>query len=140
MISSAYSDPSASSVSVVDFSSGCGHVGLLIAAVFPSVSVTLLDVKGVAIEIAAKRAEAAGLTNVRTFQCSIREFPPSIPCDVAVPLHACGDASDDVLQISVERCAALVMEPCCVGSLATPGLSSHPVSYTHLTLPTILLV
>lgn len=116
---------SSSIISVVDFCAGCGHLGLLIAAVFPSVSVTLVDVKPIALQIAAKRAEAGGLTNVQTVQSTVLALPESIECDVAVALHACGDASDDVLQMAVKRRAALIVAPCCVGSLATPGLSSH---------------
>lgn len=114
-----------SPIAVVDFCCGCGHVGLLIAAAFPSVSVILVDVKPIALQIAAKRAKAAHLTNVRTVQSTVLDFPPSIECDVAVALHACGDASDDVLRIAIQRQASLIVAPCCVGSLASPGLSSH---------------
>lgn len=112
-------------LSIVDFCAGCGHVGLLIAALFPQVTVTLLDVKPIALGIASKRADAAGLKNLRTVQCSILDIPNDVRFDIAVALHACGDASDDVLTVAAQRRAAIVVAPCCVGSLASPISSSH---------------
>jgi hypothetical protein len=40
------------------------------------------------------------------------------PFDLALALHACGNATDRVLQMAVARRAAYVVSPCCVGMAA----------------------
>lgn len=35
--------------------------------------------------------------------------------DVALALHACGNATDHVLQMAVDQQAAFIVSPCCVG-------------------------
>lgn len=107
---------------VVDFCAGCGHVGLLVAALFPAASITLVDIREVALRIAQTRAKAAGLVNVQTRQCSVDELPADVPCDIALALHACGSASDLVLSVAKQRRAAVVVAPCCVGAVASPRL------------------
>lgn len=105
---------------VVDFCAGCGHVGLLVAAIFPRTSVTLVDVREVPLRIARTRADTAGLRNIRTEQCTVADLPNTVGCDIAVALHACGAASDAVLAVATRRRAAVVVAPCCVGAVVSP--------------------
>lgn len=44
--------------------------------------------------------------------------------DVALALHACGNATDRVLQMAVARRAAYVCSPCCVGARAARAAAS----------------
>ncbi len=39
------------------------------------------------------------------------------PLDVALALHACGNATDEALQLATAARAAFVVSPCCVGKL-----------------------
>jgi len=48
-----------------------------------------------------------------TCQGMIEEYDQ--PFDVALALHACGNATDATLQLAVAAGAAFVVSPCCVG-------------------------
>lgn len=98
---------------VVDF--GCGTGGLLLplAHLFPHVTFTGVEMKPAAVRILERRAAAAGLTNVRTFLGMIEAFTQ--PFDVALALHACGNATDHALARAQQLRAAFLVSPCCVG-------------------------
>lgn len=106
-----------STLHFVDFCAGCGHVGLVIAALFPAWRVTILDSKPNALAIARARANDAGLSNVRIFEGDLHAFDE--PFDIGTALHACGAASDGVLTLCVRRGAAAVVAPCCVGAVVS---------------------
>jgi hypothetical protein len=69
------------------------------------------------------------------------------PFDVALALHACGNATDRVLQMAVARGAAYVASPCCVGEcmccvacrfvwaawVADLHVSMHPIAHARRT-------
>jgi hypothetical protein len=69
--------------------------------------------KPAALQLLQTRAAAAGLANVAVFEGMIEQFRQ--PFDVGLALHACGNATDHVLQLSVQHRAAFVVSPCCVG-------------------------
>ena len=102
---------------IVDFAAGSGPLGLPLAAMLPWVTVTFVELKKRSLDIARERAKEAGLTNVRFFEGDIQAF--SEPFDVGIALHACGTASDLVLETCVERGARFVVCPCCTGKLST---------------------
>mmetsp|Transcript_8122 Transcript_8122/g.12047 ORF Transcript_8122/g.12047 Transcript_8122/m.12047 type:complete len:146 (-) Transcript_8122:612-1049(-) len=52
---------------LVDMCGGCGHVGLVLAALFPQWEVVIADLNPKALAVAAKRASDAGLSNVQTW-------------------------------------------------------------------------
>lgn len=106
---------------LLDLCGGCGHVGLPLAALLPGWRIIVVDSNQVALQVAARRAEEAGLSNLDTLQKNVEQLD-GIPFDVAVALHACGGASDTVLAAAAKAKAAVVVAPCCVGGVvATKG-------------------
>lgn len=101
----------------VDFCGGCGHAGLVIAALYPSWIVHIVDAKPAALAIAKKRAKEAGLQNVRVFEGDLLDFDAAF--DFGVALHACGGASDAVIAKCVLKGAAIAISPCCVGGVVS---------------------
>jgi hypothetical protein len=99
---------------VVDFCSGSGHVGLLLAALYPQHTYTLVDFNDHALATGRGRISGGDLP-ARTVHSKVADFAE--PFDVAVALHACGEASDQTMQLAVSRCAAFVITPCCVGKI-----------------------
>jgi len=103
----------------VDFCGGCGHVGLVLAALYPGWDVIVVDFKQAPLDVVKSRAKAARLSNVRVWQGIVAEFPEEYKFDIGVALHACGQASDDVLAMCVARNACAVVAPCCVGAIVS---------------------
>ena len=91
---------------IVDFCSGSGYVGLLLAARYPRCHVVLLDVNARALAIGARRVADAGLVNVRTACCRVDEW--SGPLSIGVALHACGAATDVAQDVCIANGAAYV--------------------------------
>eukprot|EP00172_Hildenbrandia_rubra_P002487 Plantae.Rhodophyta-Hildenbrandia_rubra.ctg3348.p1 GENE.Plantae.Rhodophyta-Hildenbrandia_rubra.ctg3348~~Plantae.Rhodophyta-Hildenbrandia_rubra.ctg3348.p1 ORF type:complete len:594 (+),score=94.84 Plantae.Rhodophyta-Hildenbrandia_rubra.ctg3348:168-1949(+) len=100
---------------VVDFCGGCGYVGLVIGVLFPGWKVVVVDFNEVAIEAVNGRAKVAGLENVEGVVGKVQDWKDGF--DVGVALHACGVASDLVMQNAVVAKAGMVVVPCCVGGL-----------------------
>ncbi len=103
---------------MVDFCGGCGHVGLVLAALYPAWTVVIVDMKKAALAVVKKRAEETSLSNVRTWLGKVHEYDGVL--DIGLALHACGSASDDVLAACVREGAMAVISPCCVGAVASP--------------------
>ncbi|CAD7947203.1 unnamed protein product [Amoebophrya sp. A120] len=55
---------------------------------------------------------------IRLLHCMVAQFPDTLPLDLAIALHACGRASDEVMALAAARSATFVVAPCCVGRLA----------------------
>eukprot|EP00388_Colpodella_angusta_P011703 GDKJ01029855.1.p1 GENE.GDKJ01029855.1~~GDKJ01029855.1.p1 ORF type:complete len:467 (-),score=79.96 GDKJ01029855.1:25-1398(-) len=102
---------------VVDFCCGAGHVGLLLAAIFPSIHVQLVEWNKTACKRAYIRRMLAGLTNVSIFPISILDFPSDRTFDVGVGLHACGWLTDECIRLCLLRRSSFVVCPCCTGKL-----------------------
>lgn len=100
---------------VVDFCCGGGHQSLPLAAARPDATFVLLDAKKRSLDVAAARVKALGLTNVRCVLAVVSAFDE--PYDVGLALHACGGATEDVIESCVARRAALVVAPCCIGKV-----------------------
>ena len=114
---------------LVDFAGGCGPLGLPLAAMLPWATVTIVELKKRSLDIARERASAAGLTNVAFFEGDIRAFPE--PFDVGLALHACGDASDLVMEACVNARARFVVCPCCTGKLSTSRVNVFRYAITQ---------
>ena len=82
---------------MVDFGCGSGNLLLPLAALLPGCRFTGVDMKPAALQLLQKRAAAAGLTNVSVFAGMIEQYRQ--PFDVGLALHACGNATDHVLQV-----------------------------------------
>ena len=100
---------------IVDFCSGSGNFGLALAALLPRCSFVLIDRNVHATNLARQRAADAGLTNVSVIAGSVESFTGEF--DVAIAMHACGNASDYAQAAAIKSNASYIMAPCCVGKL-----------------------
>ncbi|DAZ98359.1 TPA: hypothetical protein N0F65_000678 [Lagenidium giganteum] len=105
---------------VVEFCAGSGYVALPLACLFPECTFVLLDMKKPSLDIAEERIAAAGLKNVEIFCGLIDEYDK--PFDVGIALHACGEATDMVMDQCLRAQAAFVLAPCCVGKIKLSAL------------------
>uniref|UniRef100_A0AAV1TZ77 Methyltransferase domain-containing protein n=1 Tax=Peronospora matthiolae TaxID=2874970 RepID=A0AAV1TZ77_9STRA len=112
---------------VVEFCAGSGYVALPLAYLYPQCTFVLLDMKEPSLAIAKDRIVAAKLTNVETFCGLIAEYHK--PFDVGIALHACGEATDLVMEKCITERAAYVLAPCCVGKVKSSNLA-YPRSAT----------
>ncbi|KAG9414484.1 hypothetical protein AC1031_007891 [Aphanomyces cochlioides] len=100
---------------VVEFCAGSGYVALPLACLFPKCHFVLLDMKKLSLDIAMERITASKLTNVSVFCGKVDDYME--PFDVGIALHACGEATDMVLEKCLVANAAYVLAPCCVGKI-----------------------
>ena len=112
-------DPEPGTV-VVDFGCGSGNLVLPLAHLFPALRFVGVDLKPKATELLQQRAAEANLSNVCCETTTIEAYDG--PCDIALSLHACGPASDQVLCAALQHGAAFLISPCCVGKI-TPQSS-----------------
>ncbi len=98
---------------IVDFGASSGNLGLPVAACLPDCLVYIVDKKPVTVDIARRRVDGSGLKNAELFPGFVREV--TIPFDIGLGLHLCGDGTDQAQEMCVERGAAYIMAPCCIG-------------------------
>ncbi|XP_075215833.1 glutathione S-transferase C-terminal domain-containing protein homolog isoform X2 [Lycorma delicatula] len=108
---------------IVDFCSGSGHLGILVAFCLPDCHVILLDNKEESLARAQARVAELKLNNIHVIQCNLDYFSGDI--QIGMSLHACGVASDLVIQTCLKKRASFIVCPCCYGSLQ----DNHKVSY-----------
>ncbi|KAL1023807.1 hypothetical protein UPYG_G00046490 [Umbra pygmaea] len=115
---------------VVDFCSGGGHVGIVLAHMLPDCEVILIENKQESLVRAEKRCAELGLTNIGFIQANMDYFTGSF--HVGVALHACGVATDMVVEQCVRAGAAFVVSPCCYGFIQNTLKFTFPRSKTFL--------
>lgn len=113
---------------IVDFCSGSGHLGILVAHLLPRCTVVLLENKEESLRRSRERVEKLRLTNVKFYQCNLDYFKGDF--DIGASLHACGVATDLVIQHCIRRRAVFVSCPCCYGSLHDCHHITYPRSET----------
>lgn len=111
---------------IVDFCSGAGHLGIVIAVKRPDCQVILLENKEESLMRAKARVDQLRLQNVRFFQCNLDYFRGTF--DVGTSLHACGVATDIVLSHCQRHRAQFVCCPCCYGGIRAMPHISYPRS------------
>lgn len=111
---------------IVDFCSGAGHLGILLAYKLPQCIVYLLENKEESLMRAKVRVQQLQLKNVRFFQCNLDYFIG--PFEIGTSLHACGVATDIVLMHCLNRKARFVCCPCCYGGCHQMPHISYPRS------------
>ncbi|XP_040167794.1 glutathione S-transferase C-terminal domain-containing protein homolog [Anopheles arabiensis] len=111
---------------IVDFCSGTGHLGILLAHLLPRCTVYLLENKEESQQRAMERVERLALRNVVFFQCNLDYFTARF--DIGVSLHACGVATDIVLEKCFAHRAHFVSCPCCYGKLYNIEHVTYPRS------------
>lgn len=100
---------------IVDFCSGSGHLGILLAVLLPNCEVVLVENKERSLSRARERIFNLQLKNVVTVQSNLDYFHDSF--DIGVTLHACGVATDLVIQNCMNNRAHFVVCPCCYGGI-----------------------
>uniref|UniRef100_A0A8D0GHD3 Glutathione S-transferase C-terminal domain-containing protein n=1 Tax=Sphenodon punctatus TaxID=8508 RepID=A0A8D0GHD3_SPHPU len=98
---------------IVDFCSGGGHVGIVLAHVLPSCQVVLIENKELSLVRAKERSDELGLNNIWFIQANLDYFKGTF--NIGVALHACVVATDMVIEHCIQVRAAFVICPCCYG-------------------------
>lgn len=111
---------------IVDFCSGSGHLGILVAYFLPYCTVILLENKEKSLNRAKERVNKLKLTNIKFYQCNLDYFKGHF--DIGMSLHACGVATDLVIQQCIKAKAIFVCCPCCYGSLHNCHHLTYPRS------------
>ena len=100
---------------IVDFCSGTGHLGILMAQLMPECKIIILENKEEGIERATKKVKSMNLKNIQFYQCNLEYFNDFFT--LGVSLHACGVATDIVLAKCWHMKANFVCCPCCYGKI-----------------------
>ncbi|XP_007946484.1 glutathione S-transferase C-terminal domain-containing protein [Orycteropus afer afer] len=111
---------------IVDFCSGGGHVGIVLAHMLPSCQVTLIENKELSLVRAKKRSDELGLSNIWFIQANMEYFTGMF--NIGVALHACGVATDMVIEHCIKVRASFVTCPCCYGFIQNTSKFNFPKS------------
>ncbi|XP_048455474.1 glutathione S-transferase C-terminal domain-containing protein isoform X2 [Rhincodon typus] len=114
---------------IVDFCSGGGHVGIVLAHTLPLCQVILVENKGESLIRAKDRCDDLKLNNIWFIQANLDYFTG--PFEIGVALHACGVATDMVIDHCMKAQAAFVISPCCYGFIQNTVKFSFPRRDTH---------
>ncbi|XP_053885432.1 glutathione S-transferase C-terminal domain-containing protein [Malaclemys terrapin pileata] len=112
---------------VVDFCSGGGHVGIVLAHMLPSCQVVLIENKELSLVRAKDRSDELGLQNIWFVQANLDYFKGTF--NIGVALHACGVATDMVIEHCIKAHAAFVICPCCYGFIQNTVKFTFPRSH-----------
>ncbi|XP_021101125.1 glutathione S-transferase C-terminal domain-containing protein isoform X2 [Heterocephalus glaber] len=111
---------------IVDFCSGGGHVGIVLAHMLPSCQVILIENKELSLIRAKKRSDELGLSNIWFIQANMEYFAGMF--NIGVALHACGVATDMVIEHCIKTRASFVTCPCCYGFIQNTSKFNFPKS------------
>ncbi|KAK0086342.1 hypothetical protein PV325_003349 [Microctonus aethiopoides] len=111
---------------IVDFCSGSGHLGILIAFLLPECTIILLENKEESLNRSKLRVDKLNLNNVKFYQCNLDYFTGKF--DIGTSLHACGVATDLVLRQCITKNAVFVCCPCCYGKIQNCHHITYPQS------------
>uniref|UniRef100_A0A8C4EGL0 Glutathione S-transferase C-terminal domain-containing protein n=1 Tax=Dicentrarchus labrax TaxID=13489 RepID=A0A8C4EGL0_DICLA len=111
---------------IVDFCSGTGHVGIALAHTLPDCQIILIENKEESLVRAQSRGAELGLKNIGFIQANLDYFTG--PFHIGVALHACGVATDMVMEHCIQAGAAFVISPCCYGFIQNAIKFTFPKS------------
>ena len=100
---------------VVDFGCGQGHVGLLVAFLFPSSNVILVDNNPEKLRMAKAKLES--VPQIMSQVTMFKEISEVGNFDVGVGLHCCGPLTDVVIERCIREGASICISPCCYGKM-----------------------
>ncbi|ETE71115.1 Glutathione S-transferase C-terminal domain-containing protein, partial [Ophiophagus hannah] len=112
---------------IVDFCSGGGHVGIVLGYILPLCQIILVENKEQSLICAEKRSDELGLHNIWFIQANMDNFKGSF--NIGVALHACGVATDMVIEHCIKVGAAFVISPCCYGFIQNTSKFAFPQSH-----------
>ena len=105
---------------VVEFGCGSGHLGILLAWLYPRCTFLLLERKIYTCDIAATRINLADLNNCAVLQGEIQDLVSQRKTfDVGLSLHSCGLFTDEILGLCSATSASFLLCPCCYGQVAS---------------------
>uniref|UniRef100_A0A673N8R4 Glutathione S-transferase C-terminal domain-containing protein n=1 Tax=Sinocyclocheilus rhinocerous TaxID=307959 RepID=A0A673N8R4_9TELE len=117
---------------VVDFcSGGGGHIGIVLAYTLPKCQVILIENKEESLVRARDRSAQLGLTNIGFIQTNLDYFTGNF--NIGVALHACGVATDMVLDRCLQARAGFVISPCCYGFIQNTLKFNFPKRFADQT-------
>ena len=116
---------------IVDFGSGSGALTLPLAWLFPAAHFVAVDMKAQAVGLALEKAKKAKVTNISGAVTMIELYQE--PFDVALALHACGNATDHAMLQAIKNRAAFIVCPCCIGKLKYSVHGGSSFSAEHRT-------
>jgi hypothetical protein len=107
---------------VLDLCGGRGDLSLILAYLFPSWNIHIMDKNVCALEQAKYRAHQLGLTNLTTTVIDLFNIPTNHPVktrvyDVVLGLHACGSLTDVMLHLFGNMSKHLFIATCCFGKV-----------------------
>lgn len=103
---------------VVDFGCGSGNLMLPLAASFPELNFIGVDRSSKATGLLEHRAAVSGLSNVKAWCGRVEEYGmSSLDLDLALGLHVCGETSDRIVMLAVDRKKTWAIAPCCIGKI-----------------------
>ncbi|XP_044284304.1 glutathione S-transferase C-terminal domain-containing protein isoform X1 [Varanus komodoensis] len=112
---------------IVDFCSGGGHVGIVLAHILSSCKIVLVENKELSLIRAKERSCELGLKNIWFIQANMDNFKGMF--NIGVALHACGVATDMVIESCIKVRAAFVISPCCYGFIQNTAKFAFPRSH-----------
>ncbi len=111
-------------ITIIEFGCGSGHLGILLAYLYPKYTIILNECKEYSIQNCKERIATAMLTNIEIYNCDVRSLPPFQLIDnnsnslfIGVGLHTCGLLCDIILKLMKEHEYPFVIVPCCYGQL-----------------------
>ncbi|XP_063314454.1 glutathione S-transferase C-terminal domain-containing protein [Pelobates fuscus] len=111
---------------IVDFCSGGGHVGIVLAHMLPLCQIILIENKEESLMRAKERSDELGLPNIWFVQANLDYFIGKF--NIGVALHACGVATDMVIEHCLKAKSAFVICPCCYGFIQNTVKTTFPRS------------
>ncbi|XP_060519883.1 glutathione S-transferase C-terminal domain-containing protein homolog [Cylas formicarius] len=114
---------------IVDFCSGSGHLGILLAVLLPHCHIVLVENKERSLVRARETLSDLKLPNVTVVQSNLDYFVGTF--DLGVALHACGVATDLVLQMCIRNKADFLCCPCCYGGIKQCHELTYPRSAAY---------
>ncbi|KAJ8712199.1 hypothetical protein PYW07_005041 [Mythimna separata] len=118
---------------IVDFCCGTGHLGILLAYLLPRCTIILLENKIESLCRAKERVLKMKLKNVYYYQCNLDFFTGEF--DIGIGLHACGIATDLILDKCLKQNAKFVLSPCCYGAIHGTCRMEYPRSKKFADVP-----
>lgn len=74
-----------------------------------------MDYNETCIELLKQRISESDIKNINVLNSKIENFTGSIDC--AMGLHCCGEATDEIILISVKHNIPFILSPCCIGKI-----------------------
>lgn len=101
---------------IVDFCAGGGHLGLAAAKICSGATIVLVETKEESLERARTRIKRWNVTNVVLLLSNLTHLNSKF--HIGLALHACGSASDQVIDMCLKWNASFVVSPCCYGRVS----------------------